>query len=81
MGRPIGNNPRLPFSGEVIKEREAIQITGSPEMQAMIWGARVVDTLGKQAYNKLLKVAETDKERMKEVQKFVDALVEITQGE
>ena len=58
-----------------------IQVTMSPEMQAMIWGARVVDTLGKQAYNKLLKVAETDKERMKEVQKFVDALVEITQGE
>tara|TARA_R100000687_G_C6380593_1_gene132438 strand:+ start:455 stop:661 length:207 start_codon:yes stop_codon:yes gene_type:complete len=60
---------------------ETIRITMSPEMQAFIWGARVVDTLGKQAYNKLLKVAETDKERMKEIQKFVNALVEITQGE
>jgi len=60
---------------------ESIQITVSPEMQAMIWGARVVDTLGKQAYNKLLKIAENDKEGMKEVQKFVNALVEVTQGE
>ena len=58
-----------------------IQVTMSPEMQAMIWGARVVDTLGKQAYNKLLKIAENDKEGMKEVQKFVNALVEVTQGE
>ena len=58
-----------------------IQVTMSPEMQAFTWGARVVDTLGKQAYNKLLKVAENDKERMKEIQKFVNALVEITQAE
>ena len=58
-----------------------IKVTMSPEMQAMIWGARVVDTLGKQTYNKLLKIAENDKEGMKEVQKFVNALVEVTQGE
>ena len=58
-----------------------IQVTMSPEMQAMIWGAKVVDTLVKQTYNKLLKIAENDKEGMKEVQKFVNALVEVTQGE
>ena len=59
----------------------SIKVDVSLEHQAMIWGPRSTSVLGKQAYNKILKVAETDLDGLKDVQKFINTLVEILEQE
>ena len=58
----------------------SIKVDVSLEHQAMIWGTRSTSVLGKQAYNKILKVAE-DLDGLKDVQKFINTLVEILEQE
>ena len=59
----------------------SIKVDVTLEHQAMIWGTRSTSVLGKQAYNKILKVAETDLDGLKDVQKFINTLVEILEQE
>ena len=46
-------------------------------MKSFIFGVRASDALGKQAYNKVLTLAEKDIEKLKEVQRFINVLVEL----
>jgi len=59
----------------------SIKVDVSLEHQALIWGTRSTAVLGKQAYNKILKVAEHDLDGLKDVQRFIDTLVEILEPE
>ena len=63
------------------KQLEPIKVEVSPEMRAMIWGVRANGALGKQAYNKVLTLAEKDIEKLKDVQRFVNALVNMAEQE
>ena len=63
------------------KQLEPIKVEISPEMRAMIWGVRANGALGKQAYNKVLTLAEKDIEKLKDVQRFVNALVNMAEQE
>ena len=63
------------------KQLEPIKVEISPEMRAMIWGVRANGALGKQAYNKILTLAEKDIEKLKDVQRFVNALVNMAEQE
>ena len=60
---------------------EPIKVEISPDMRAMIWGVRANGALGKQAYNKVLTLAEKDIEKLKDVQRFVNALVNMAEQE
>ena len=51
------------------------------DMKAFIFGVRASDALGKQAYNKILTLAEKDIEKLKDVQRFVNALVNMAEQE
>ena len=59
------------------KQLEPIKVEISPDMRAMIWGVRATGALGKQAYNKILTLADKDIEKLKEVQRFINVLVEL----
>ena len=63
------------------KQLEPIKVEISSEMRAMIWGVRANGALGKQAYNKILTLAEKDIEKLKDVQRFVNALVNMAEQE
>jgi len=63
------------------KQLEPIKVEISPDMRAMIWGVRANGALGKQAYNKILTLAEKDIEKLKDVQRFVNALVNMAEQE
>ena len=63
------------------KQLEPIKVEISPEMRAMIWGVRANGALGKQAYNKVLTLAEKDIEKLKDVQRFINALVNMAEQE
>ena len=63
------------------KQLEPIKVEISPDMRAMIWGVRANGALGKQAYNKILTLAEKDIEKLKDVQRFVNALVNLAEQE
>ena len=63
------------------KQLEPIKVERSPDMRAMIWGVRANGALGKQAYNKVLTLAEKDIEKLKDVQRFVNALVNMAEQE
>jgi hypothetical protein len=63
------------------KQLEPIKVEISPDMRAMIWGVRANGALGKQAYNKVLTLAEKDIEKLKDVQRFVNALVNMAEQE
>ena len=63
------------------KQLEPIKVEISPEMRAMIWGVRANGALGKQAYNKVLTLAEKDIEKLKDVQRFINALVNLAEQE
>ena len=58
----------------------SIKVDVPLEHQVMIWGARSASVLGEQTYNKILKVAE-DLDGLKDVQKFINTLVEILEQE
>ena len=51
------------------------------DMKAFIFGVRASDALGKQAYNKVLTLAEKDIEKLKDVQRFINALVNMEEQE
>ena len=63
------------------KQLEPIKVEISPDMRAMIWGVRANGALGKQAYNKILTLAEKDIEKLKDVQRFINALVNLAEQE
>ena len=63
------------------KQLEPIKVEISPDMRAMIWGVRANGALGKQAYNKVLTLAEKDIEKLKYVQRFINALVNMAEQE
>ena len=63
------------------KQLEPIKVKVSSEMRAMLWAARANGALGKQAYNKILTLAEKDIEKLKDVQRFVNALVNMAEQE
>ena len=63
------------------KQLEPIKVEISPDMRAMIWGGRANGALGKQAYNKVLTLAEKDIEKLKDVQRFINALVNLAEQE
>ena len=66
---------------DTAKNPKSIRVDVAPEHQAMIWGTRSNSVLGKQAYNKILKIAENDLDGLKDVQKFINVLVEILENE
>tara|TARA_R100001230_G_C5566205_1_gene89334 strand:- start:65 stop:274 length:210 start_codon:yes stop_codon:yes gene_type:complete len=59
------------------KQLEPIKVEIGLDMKAFIFGVRASDALGKQAYNKVLTLAEKDIEKLKEVQRFINVLVEL----
>ena len=61
------------------KQLEPIKVKMNPEMRAMIWASRAHGALGKQAYNKILTLAEKDIEKLKDVQRFINALVNMAE--
>tara|TARA_R110002020_G_scaffold307212_1_gene523056 strand:- start:436 stop:642 length:207 start_codon:yes stop_codon:yes gene_type:complete len=63
------------------KQLEPIKVKMNPEMRAMIWASRANGALGKQAYNKILTLAEKDIEKLKDVQRFINALVNLAEQE
>ena len=63
------------------KQLEPNKVEISPDMRAMIWATRANGALGKQAYNKILTIAEKDTEKLKDIQRFVNALVNLAEQE
>lgn len=63
------------------KQLEPIKVEIGLDMKAFIFGVRASDALGKQAYNKVLTLAEKDIEKLKDVQRFINALVNMEEQE
>ena len=63
------------------KQLEPIKVEIGLDMKAFIFGVRASDALGKQAYNKILTLAEKDIEKLKDVQRFINALVNMEEQE
>ena len=63
------------------KHLDPIKVEIGLDMKAFIFGVRASDALGKQAYNKILTLAEKDIEKLKDVQRFINALVNLAEQE
>jgi len=68
-------------NNEVVRELEPIKIEISNYQKSLMLGARVNAILGKQAYNKIINVAEKDFNDLKTINFFLVALMDAIEEE
>ena len=68
-------------NNEVVRELEPIKIEISNYQKSLMLGARVNGILGKQAYRKIIKIAEKDFDGLKSIHFFLGTLIETIEEE
>jgi hypothetical protein len=68
-------------NNEVVRELEPIKIEINNYQKSLMLGARVNGILGKQAYRKIINIAEKDFDGLKSIHFFLGTLIETIEEE
>ena len=82
LQKKVGRMQKMTVNNnEVVKELKSIKIEISNYQKSMMLGSRANTILGKQAYRKIIKIAEKDFDGLKSIHFFLGTLIEALKEE